>query len=256
MRRRGFTLVELLVVIAIIAVLIGILLPALAKARRAAKDVQCMANLRQLGAAVLMYAGDNGGLLPNGKLNIKLPLPDATNANTDMWIVAIWNQLHPTSALQTTPPTAWPTPYQNSACPVLDAQYAVFDGTIFECPSMRDGYDPQDLLGRTTPATINPLTAAYQTGNLRSYGFNYKMADNDAKTFEKLSRMTPPAEVAMICDTYQYAAMNTYANARRHGNLAANVLFCDGHVDAMTETNCLLTYNVNILASKLFWGAQ
>jgi prepilin-type processing-associated H-X9-DG protein len=173
-----------------------------------------------------------------------------------MWIVAVWEQLHPASALQTTPTTAWPTPYQNSACPVPTPQYTEFDGTIFECPSMRDGYDPQDLLSRTTPATINPLTAAYQTGNLRSYGLNYKMADNDPKTFEKLSRMTPPAQVAMICDTYQYANMNLYSIARRHGILAANVLFCDGHVEAVSETNSLLTYDMTKQASKLFWGGQ
>ena len=63
--RPAFTLVELLVVIGIIALLIGILLPALGKARRAAMEAIDMSNLRQWGLGFQMYADQNHGLLPS-----------------------------------------------------------------------------------------------------------------------------------------------------------------------------------------------
>lgn len=64
--KKAFTLVELLVVIAIIAILAGMLLPALGKAKDRGKKTSCTNNLKQMGYAMLMYAEDSGGLIPRG----------------------------------------------------------------------------------------------------------------------------------------------------------------------------------------------
>jgi prepilin-type N-terminal cleavage/methylation domain-containing protein/prepilin-type processing-associated H-X9-DG protein len=64
MQKRGFTLIELLVVIAIIAILAAILLPALARAREAARRASCQSNLKQFGVIFKMYAGENDAQFP------------------------------------------------------------------------------------------------------------------------------------------------------------------------------------------------
>jgi prepilin-type N-terminal cleavage/methylation domain-containing protein len=123
-RKNGFTLVELLVVIGIIAVLIGILLPALNKARESANRTACMSNLRQLTTGWMMYANEfrgnlvfaetddfsktpvPAGIVPEdvGKIGWVIDTPGDPNANTESSVKAgaLW-KYNPSAAVYRCP---------------------------------------------------------------------------------------------------------------------------------------------------------
>ena len=73
--KKSFTLIELLVVIAIIAILAGMLLPALSKARTKARTISCVNNHKQIMLGTMLYCEDNDGILPRGYIQAAQGLP-------------------------------------------------------------------------------------------------------------------------------------------------------------------------------------
>jgi prepilin-type N-terminal cleavage/methylation domain-containing protein/prepilin-type processing-associated H-X9-DG protein len=124
--QKGFTLVELLVVIAVIAVLMGILMPALNKARESGRKVVCQSNLRQIGMAHLLYAEDN-----------RYKIVAAIHAETrEMWIATLEPYYKETtiklcpSAKKTPPGTTGIGTSNNTQ---IDGQWAQIDSTDGTC---------------------------------------------------------------------------------------------------------------------------
>ena len=201
--RKGFTLVELLVVIAVIALLLAMLMPALNAARERARQVVCLANIRQLGLATQMYTTATGYLVVLGAYEGKGPPEPESWARNDPIVGPIisgerWPKA-PDGSQNPENPAVW----YDDICRYTPGAALMKNGDL-EDPSIFDGACPSS---RSTMRL--------------SYGYNYGMLGSSSRAgkwiygldvpgeeWVRITQIQIPPETAMYCDGGTYEGEN------------------------------------------------